>query len=105
MGFNTLNPFPENNMTKTFLTLMTLSVATLGLTACESYWWENKAPGTYKSSSESTNAYGTKTTTDQKTHVYRDTDGYKKAVVETETTRDPKGLFNKQTTKSTKSYN
>lgn len=93
-------------MKKAFLTVLALSTATLALTACESgSWFENKAPGTYKSSSESTNAYGTKTKTDQTTHVYRDADGDKKAVTETTTTRDPKGLFNKETTKSTKSYN
>ena len=93
-------------MTKTILTLTALSVVTLGLTACETVGWPtSKAPGTYKSSSESTSPNGTKTTTDQTTHVYRDPSGNKKAVVETETKTDPKGLFNSSTSKTTKSYN
>lgn len=91
-------------MTKTLLTLTALSVSALGLAACES-WPTSKAPGTYKSSSTHTDASGTKTTTDQTTHVYRDPAGDKKAVVETETKTDPKGWFNSSTSKTTKSYN
>lgn len=91
-------------MTKTLLTLTVLSAATLGLAACES-WPTTKAPGTYKSSTESTDASGTKRTTDQTTHVYRDPSGNKRAVVETKTKTDPKGWFNSSTTKTTKSYN
>lgn len=96
--------YSEIIMTKPVLTIMALSVATLGLAACES-WPTNKPPGTYETKTESTNAYGTKTTTDQKTHVYRDPYGNKRAVTETETTRDPKGLFNKETSKTVESYN
>jgi hypothetical protein len=91
-------------MTKTLLTLTALSVAAFGLAACES-WPTSKAPGTYKSSSSHTDASGTKTSTDQTTHVYRDPSGDKKAVVETKTKTDPEGWFNSSTTKSTKSYN
>lgn len=93
-------------MKKLFLTLTAVTAATLGLAACSS--WDsptNKPPGTYKSSSESTNAYGTTTKTDKTTYVYRDASGDKKAVTKTETSTDPKGLFNKQTSTSTKSYN
>ena len=93
-------------MTKTILTLTALSVVTLGLAACETAGWPtSKPPGTYKESHESTNAAGTKTTTNQTTHVYRDPSGDKKAVVETKTKTDPEGLFNSSTTKTTKSYN
>ncbi len=94
-------------MTKTLLTLTALSVATLGLAACETTPWSptSKAPGTYKTSTESTDASGTKRTTDQTTHVYRDPSSNKRAVVETETKTDPKGLFNSSKTKTTKSYN
>ncbi len=93
-------------MTKTLLTLTALSLATLGLTACETAWSPtSKAPGTYKEKSVSTDASGTKRTTEQTTHVYRDPSGNKRAVVETETKTDPKGLFNSSTSKTTKSYN
>lgn len=94
-------------MTKTLLTLTALSIVTLGLAACETTPWSptSKAPGTYKTSTESTDASGTKRTTDQTTHVYRDPSGNKKAVVETESKTDPKGWFNSSTTKTTKSYN
>jgi hypothetical protein len=91
-------------MTKTILTLTALSLAMFGLAACES-WPTSKEPGTYKTSTEATDATGTKRTTDQTTHVYRDASGEKKAVVQTETKTDPKGLFNSDTTKTTKSYN
>lgn len=92
-------------MFKTIATLTALTLATGTLAACESAWPTSKPPGTYKASTSSTAPDGTKTTTDQTTHVYRDADGNKKAVVQTETSRDPKGLFNKETSKTTKSYN
>lgn len=91
-------------MKKTFLTAILISTAALGLAACES-WPTSKPPGTYKTTSQSTNAQGTKTTTDQTTYVYRDGSGNKKATVKTETSSDPKGLFNKQKTETVKSYN
>jgi len=92
-------------MKKTLLTALSLAIAPLALTACESYWWESKSPGTYKSSSMSKTSDGTKVKTEQETYVYRDPDGDKKAVTQTKTTRDPKGLFNKETVETTKSYN
>jgi hypothetical protein len=93
-------------MNKPLLTILAVSAATLGTAACST--WDsptNKPPGTYKSTSESTNARGTTTKTDKTTYVYEDPSGNKKAVEKTETSTDPKGLFNKQTTTTTKSYN
>ncbi len=92
-------------MKKLFLTVTAVTAATLAVAACSMNSPTNKPPGTYKSSSESTNAYGTTTKTDKTTYVYRDPSGDKKAVTRTETSTDPKGLFNKRTTTSTKSYN
>ena len=81
------------------------TVAVLSLVAaCESHP-TSKPPGEYKSTHKSTNAAGTTTKTTEKTKVYYDDYGNKRAVKETETTRDPKGLFNKSTTSSTKTYN
>ena len=79
-------------------------VAIASLAACQNPTI-TKAPGTYKSTSEHTSASGTTTKTNTTTHVYDDADGNRKAVQKTETTSDPKGLFNKKTTTSTKSYN
>ncbi len=92
-------------MSKTFFTITALSLTLVGLTACmNAAGPTSKPPGTYKSSHETTGADGTKRTTDQTTYVYRDPSGDKKAVVQTETTKDPKGLFNKQKSETTKSY-
>lgn len=92
-------------MTKKYLPLLALSVAVLGLGACSNMDSPtSKPPGTYKSTSESTNANGTTTKTDQTTHVYRDSSGNKKAVVETEQSRDPDGLFNKEKSTTYKKY-
>lgn len=91
-------------MNKTILTALLLSTAALG--ACTApYSPTHKPPGTYKSSSSSTDASGTKTTVNKTTHVYEDSSGNKKAVVKTETSKDPEGLFNKETSTTTKTYN
>lgn len=87
-------------MHKYILTVLILTAGAVGISACA----KTLPPGKYESSSSSTNAAGTKTTTDKETNVYYDEHGNKKATVKTETTRDPKGLFNKETTESTKTY-
>lgn len=94
-------------MSAKFFTLTVACAALAGLTACESAPWSptHKDPGVYRTTTESTNAAGTKTTTNQTTSVYRDTDGQKKAVVKTEQTRDPKGLFNQEKSTTYKTYN
>jgi hypothetical protein len=95
------------HMPAKFLMLSVACAAIAGLTACESYPWTpaQKDPGVYKTTQERVSPSGTKTTTNQTTSVYRDTDGQKKAVVKTEQTRDPKGLFNKEKTTTYKTYN
>ncbi len=88
---------------KTFLTIATLAVAGISLAACETNP-AHKAPGTYKSSTYSEGADGTTYRTDKETNVTVDRYGNKKAVVETETKTDPKGLFNSSTSKSERTY-
>ena len=83
--------------------LMLTAVATLGLAACAET--NTLAPGHYEHSSTSTSRNGTKTTVNKETDVYYDQYGNKKTTVQTETTKDPKGLFNKEKTKSVKTYN
>lgn len=61
-------------------------------------------PGEYESTSSRTDANGTTTSTETNTDVTVDKYGNKTATVSKETTTDPKGLFNKNTTTSTKTY-
>jgi len=85
-------------------TLTALSaLAVLSASACMSEP-RTLPPGEYKSETSSKNSAGTTTKKKTETEVYYDANGNKRAVQETETTRDPKGLFNKETTKSTKTY-
>lgn len=60
-------------------------------------------PGKYESSSRKVDSQGTAYETDTTTEVEVDEYGNKKATTETETSKDPKGLFNKSssTSKST----
>lgn len=85
------------------LVLAAAAVGLIGLAACAPH--HDLPPGHYESTSSSTNAKGTKTTVEKDTNVYYDRYGNKKSTVKTETTTDPKGLFNKETTTTTKTYN
>lgn len=88
-------------MSKFLLTVAAFGM--LGLAACAET--NTLPPGQYESSSTSKSSDGTKTTVDKETNVYYDQYGNKKTTVKTETSRDPKGLFNKETTTSVKTYN
>lgn len=88
---------------KRTLPLCLSAAAILAVTACQSAPM-TLPPGEYESTHSSTNSYGTKTEQETKTKVYYDEYGNKRAVQEKETTTDPKGLFNKSTTKSTTTY-
>lgn len=77
--------------------------ALLIVAACESNP-KSLPPGQYSHSETNTNARGTTTTRQTDTNVYYDKNGNKRAVQETETTKDPDGLFNKKTTTTTKTY-
>lgn len=87
-------------MKKAF-TLIAVSAVALTLAACGSSKSTDLPPGHYEKTYKSTNAYGTETTQKRETDVYYDEYGNKKARVEAETTKDPKGLFNKTTTSKT----
>ncbi len=91
-------------MKKSTLFLAAAAVIAIAISGCSTdptY----KAPGNYKKSETSVDKYGTKTTTTKNTTVYRDADGNKRAIEQTETSKDPQGLFNKSTTSTTKTYN
>jgi hypothetical protein len=61
-------------------------------------------PGQYTQTQKSTNAAGTTTEKTTNTNVYYDQYGNKRAIQETETSKDPQGLLNKKTTTTTKTY-
>lgn len=87
---------------KNSLALVAFGVAALAVAACSP---TTKDPGHYKKTETSVDKYGTKTTTSKETTVYRDADGNKRAIEETTTSRDPEGLFNKNKTTTTRTYN
>ncbi len=91
-------------MTNTILTLAALSALSIGVAAC-SPTTIDKPVGTYKTTSKTTTPSGTKTSTDKTTYVYTDKYGNKKATEKTETTTDPKGLFNKSTSTRVETHN
>ena len=85
-------------------TLMLLgTVAVMTVSACASHP-TTLPPGEYSRTERSVNADGTEVKKTTDTSVYYDRDGNKRAVQETETSKDPKGLFNKSTSTKTKAY-
>jgi maltose-binding protein MalE len=91
-------------MKKTLL-IATLSVAAaITLSACTTAPTTTLPPGKYERTSKSVNSEGTAVKKTTSTNVYYDENGNKKATVDTSTTRDPKGLFNKSTTQTRETY-
>ena len=87
----------------TKLSVIAVFTAAFALSACHETHKSSAAdlpPGKYEKSTTSTDANGTTITRDQETNVTVDEYGNKRAVVESKTTKDPKGLFNKTTTSS-----
>lgn len=61
-------------------------------------------PGKYETSSKSVDSQGTAYESKKTTNVEVDQYGNKKATVETESTKDPEGLFNKSKTETKSTY-
>ena len=79
-----------------------MALATLALSACtEEQTALDKPPGKYEKTTVSTDEYGTKTKRTAETDVRVDRYGNKSVTVDSKTTQDPKGLFNKTTTSQT----
>ena len=84
--------------------LISVMLATAGtLAACQTSP-ADRPPGTYESESTRIDSSGTKYKTKTVSEVEYDKYGNKKATVETETSKDPRGLFNKTETKTTETY-
>ena len=80
-----------------------LAVSMLGLAACSTEKAHTlPAPGVYETNRTDVNSAGTKTTTRTTTNVTQDANGNRSASTSTKTSNDPKGLFNKSTTSSTR---
>lgn len=85
--------------------VIAMATVALGLAACSNTNNPaHRAPGTYESERVQTNRDGTTYKTKEVTDVRVDQYGNKKATVEQETTKDPKGLFNKSTSSTKKTY-
>ncbi len=88
-------------MNKKLSTLLAASALALSVSACTpEQRLSGKSPGTYESTETSTDAKGTKIVKHYTTEVTVDEYGNKKEVVTTKTTKDPKGLMNKTTSKT-----
>lgn len=79
------------------------AVALTGIAACTAAP-RSLPPGEYKRTERSVDAQGTEYKKETKTNVYYDEYGNKRAVQETEASKDPEGLFNKSTATTTKTY-
>ena len=88
----------------TLSALAVVTVLTLGACTTRSHSPTDLPPGEYSRTEQSTNAAGTETSKTTDTNVYYDQYGNKRASQTTTTTRDPEGLLNKETSKSTKTY-
>ena len=85
---------------KKTLALLGLPLVALTLSGCMANDPTNLPPGKYDQSSKSIDSRGTARETDKTTDVYYDKYGKKKATVDTKTSTDPEGLFNKTTTET-----
>jgi hypothetical protein len=81
------------------------AAALISLAGCADGRPTSLPPGEYTSTQKSTNTAGTETERTTRTNVYYDEYGNKRAVEETETSRDPEGWFNKSTSTRVKTYN
>lgn len=90
-------------MNKKLPILAAVSVLTLGLAGCMENHRSmmNKPEGKYDSTETSTDSKGTTTVKQSTTEVVVDANGNRKEIITSKTSRDPKGLWNKTTTKKT----
>lgn len=89
-------------MNRKYMSLILASAVALTAAACTpSQRATTLPPGEYEKTTSTTDARGTTYEKKQTTDVGYDANGNKTATVKTETTKDPKGLFNKTTHEST----
>lgn len=84
-------------------TIIAVSALALALGACTpEQRIHHKGPGSYESTETNTDAKGTTTVKTSTTEVTVDEDGNRREVITSKTSRDPEGLGNKTSTKSSK---
>ncbi len=90
-------------MQKKLPALLVVSALALSLGACTpEQRLAGKSPGSYESTETSTDAKGTTTVKQSTTVVTVDEDGHRKETITSKTSRDPEGLGNKTTKKTSK---
>ena len=87
---------------KNLFPFLALGVAAIGISACAPERSVlNMPPGQYEKTTSSSNSNGTNVEQKKSASVGYDANGNKEAVVQSKTTIDPPGLFNKSTSTST----
>jgi len=92
-------------MTKRYFAMIAAAATALTVSGCminETKRVETRPAGNYEETTSSTDANGTTTHTTDYTTVSTNSDGTKRVVTKTKTTKDPKGLMNKTTTEQSK---
>ncbi len=90
-------------MNKTIPTVITVSALALALGACTAEQrMHHKSPGSYESTETNTDLKGTTTVKTSTTEVTIDEDGNRIETITSKTSRDPEGLGNKTTKKTSK---
>ncbi len=87
-------------MKKTFALLAGSLFVVTALAGCMYPQSRGLPPGQYENQSSSVDAHGTARDEKTTTNVYYDKDGRKQTTVDRETTKDPKGLFNKSSSET-----
>lgn len=97
----TVQYFGEIIMKNKYAPLALALLATVAVSACTQSKIQSLPPGEYTKTTKSTNSDGTDTSVTKKTTVGYDANGNKVGTVNTQTTTDPEGLFNKSKTSTT----
>lgn len=92
-----------NKAMKNSFKYLALGLGLMGVAACTAAP-RSLPPGEYKKTERSVSSDGTEYKKETTTDVYYDAYGNKRATQETETSKDPKGLFNKSTSTTKKTY-
>lgn len=85
---------------KKTLALLSIACASTMAAGCTYNKSSGLPPGQYEQTSKTVDSSGTSREENSTTDVYYDKYGNKKITVDTETTTDPEGLFNKNTTQT-----
>lgn len=90
-------------MNKTVPTIITVSALALALGACgPDQRMHHKGPGSYETTETNTDARGTTTVKTSTIAVTIDEDGHRRETITSKTSRDPEGLGNKTSTRTSK---